>query len=86
LRNVGRRERRELVGIGRRCDDLLELLNLGSSEEMLGLTLKYRMRLSQNQSDMMVSHWKKMMSYWKMMMSYWKMMVRHSAVKVQRTC
>jgi hypothetical protein len=79
LRNVGRRERRELVGIGRRCDDLLQLLNLGSSEEMLGLTLKYRMRLSQNQSDMMVSHWK-------MMMSYWKMMVRHSAVKVQRTC
>jgi hypothetical protein len=79
LRNVGRRERRELVGIGRRRDDLLELLNLGSSEEMLGLTLKYRMRLSQNQSDMMVSHWK-------MMMSYWKMMVRHSAVKVQRTC
>jgi hypothetical protein len=79
LRNVGRRERRELVGIGRRCDDLLELLNLGSSEEMLGLTLKYRMRLSQNQSDMMVSHWK-------MMMSYWKMMVRYSAVKVQRTC
>jgi hypothetical protein len=79
LRNVGRRERRELVGIGRRCDDLLQLLNLGSSEEMLGLTLKYRMRLSQNQSDMMVSHWK-------MMMSYWKMMVRYSAVKVQRTC
>lgn len=79
MRNVGRRERRELVGIGRRCDDLLQLLNLGSSEEMLGLTLKYRMRLSQNQSDMMVSHWK-------MMMSYWKMMVRYSAVKVQRTC
>jgi hypothetical protein len=79
LRNVGRRERRELVGIGRRCDDLLQLLNLGSSEEMLGLTLKYRMRLSQNQSDTMVSHWK-------MMMSYWKMMVRYSAVKVQRTC
>jgi hypothetical protein len=74
LRNIGRRERRELVGIGTTCDDLLELLNLRLSEDMLDLTLKYRMRLSQreNHSEIMVSHW--------------KVMVRCSAVKIQRTC